>query len=61
MPFSAWNCHGVLSAQDLGNFPARQAVPVRQAVGIPLCAGIVVMQKESDRRSLSFYFLKYVC
>lgn len=35
-------------------------VPAREAVGIPLCVGMVVMQKESDRRSLSFYFLKYV-
>ena len=25
MPFSAWNCHGAPSAQDLGRFPARQA------------------------------------
>ena len=60
MPFSAWNCHGAPSAQDLGHFPARQVVPVRQAVGIPFCVGMVLMQKESDRRSLSFYFLKYV-
>ena len=33
MPFSARNCYGVPSAQDLGHFPARQAG------GIPFRAG----------------------
>ena len=56
MPFSAWNRHGAPSAQDLGHFSARQMVPVRQAGGIPFCAGMVVMQKESDRGHSLFTF-----
>ena len=54
--FSAREASGAPSAQDLGHFPARQAVPVRQVEGIPFCAWMDVMQKESDRSHSLFTF-----